>query len=752
MLPVALAASSVFIAYAAAADYGSGSSSGECAATLGATCGHAFGLRSACGICASAHQHDLRSAGCTNEDVTTVCGASASDVVVTVDPSVRLSIGGSSALDRLKWFGGHWSPGGGEDWRPEDYAEFGPTGFRAHPGRSFVVSGAMSMTKEDPERPGFVDRQSLLSHCAKPTVADLGFWPVADVDMVHSSKTGQLYPNSCKGEGGQSPKGFQPGSHAATAEFFALYYEHCMYPTIQKRYLMEVANECNVKTRSTACNTSWLEMVQLHVAVADAVHSAHAQEPTRPVPLVCGPTAAFPQYEAQNFTDWRDSGKFGQFVNVTAGHIDCLSIHLYDTFEPEPDTEETNPFSSNFSSHSGSNLVAELDLQESATAKISNDGTPLPLLVSEYGSGFGGQPRYTPGHDWWVLRGVTAKLMEFLRRPDRILKALPFISGKATWNAASRANNASHSYPFLLWRTLTPPGGDPNNSSQWLFVQTYLHLWFAMMQELDGDRVKIASDNAGVQAHAFHNGSRLQVVLNHLAFAEGANRKIQLKWPARLQEASRTAEMKRMFWSVDDGTPAMTTQALSQLPTELQLGPSDLVLLTIPLTSVPTNQIDERTYYSGTIIEPMAVVKAQARPYSFSTVGAPGSDAASAGGSPRVVSMRVRVGFGGSGSSIEDATAAFYRASAALHIEVDGVPCVVDYMRQTAGRLHIDSKEFTYFTSIEVAVPIDQLDDDSTERNVVVWSEAARYATVATVVLVVESDVTGFDVLAATTV
>ena len=105
--------------------------------------------------------------------------------------------------------------------------------------------------------------------------------------------------------------------------------------------------------------------------------------------------------------------------------------------------------------------------------------------------------------------------------------------------------------------------------------------------------------------------------------------------------------------------------------------------------------------------------------------------------------MRVRVGFGGPGSSIEDATAAFHRTSAALSIEVDGVPCVVDYIRQTAGRLHIDSNEFTYFSSIEVEVPVDQLRKGATERSVLVWSEAAHHATVTSVVLVVESNASG---------
>ena len=124
------------------------------------------------------------------------------DATVMLQPYTRRTIGGGhAALDRLKWFGGHWGPSGGEDWRPQDFEQFGPAGYRAHPGRGFVVSGAMSQCKEDPARPGFVDRQSLVSHCANYP-ASTGMWPVEAVDMIHSSKTGQLYPNSCKGPTG----------------------------------------------------------------------------------------------------------------------------------------------------------------------------------------------------------------------------------------------------------------------------------------------------------------------------------------------------------------------------------------------------------------------------------------------------------------------------------------------------------------------------------------------------------------------
>ena len=36
---------------------------------------------------------------------------------------------------------------------------------------------------------------------------------------------------------------------------------------------MEIANECGVHT--TDCNTTWQEMIDLHIAVADALHAAY---------------------------------------------------------------------------------------------------------------------------------------------------------------------------------------------------------------------------------------------------------------------------------------------------------------------------------------------------------------------------------------------------------------------------------------------------------------------------------------------
>ena len=249
------------------------------------------------------------------------------DATVSLYPQTRRSVGSISNLDRSKWIGGHWDTGA-HGWSQNDLDLFGKKGYRAHPGRAFVFSGRMKKVKEDLHRPGFVDKSGLIEFCTNhpPRIR----WSVSEMDFISSSKISQLYKNSCDGPGGKHPGGFVPGSHQATAEFFALYYKHCMVPTLRKRYLIEVANECNVKVSASKCNTYWQEMIDLHVAVGKALHQAHVQSPPgTPRPLVCGPTAAFPEYQLNDFKAWRANGIFREFVLATVNAIDCFSVHLY---------------------------------------------------------------------------------------------------------------------------------------------------------------------------------------------------------------------------------------------------------------------------------------------------------------------------------------------------------------------------------------------------------------------------------------
>jgi hypothetical protein len=358
--------------------------------------------------------------------------------------------------------------------------------------------------------------------------------------------------------------------------------------------------------------------------------------------------------------------------------------------------------------------------------------------------------------------------MAFLDRPDRILKALPFITGKATWDAKGRANNASHSYPFNLWRTVTPAGQDPTNKTT-VYAETHLHKWYDAWSQVDGDRFVVSSTDAELQVQGFRQtkavGADLgavtggaqasvtggaqaslqvwQVVANNLAFGAHDTKVVELEWSASAvaSASSVVVSVKRLYWDEKTNTPMIETKNLTTtgggLPSSLQLLPGELAVLS--LTIVPHSvdmagaavvaAVDEHTHYSTRVLEPMATSKAVAttNPYAFTNIGS------------KIVYLRVRVGFGGPASSVATAPSNFAETAAALHIEVNGKACSVNATLQIAGPLHVNSKPpFTYFTALEVELSVESI-PHVPSVTVLVWSDApeAGNTTVSSVVLVV---------------
>ena len=671
------------------------------------------------------------------------------NVIVYLDPQTRRSVANISALDRSKWIAGHWGTEA-SGWSQEELDLFGESGYRAHPGRSFVISGRMRNVKQDTNRPGFVNKTDLLQSCSDhpPKVR----WPVADLNFISSSKPDQLYNNSCAGPGGGHPKGFMPGSHQATGEFFALYYQHCMTPTLRNRYLMEVANECNVKVHGNKCNTSWQEMIDLHVAVGDALHQAYRQSsPGTPRPVVCGPTAAFPEYQIDDFKNWRANGTFREFVSATINAIDCFSVHLYTSARSTPASDD--PFSKNMSWRSANNILATLDLQEVATALLhqqSDPRQPLPLrprpiLVSEYGVSFrDNAPAYAAAHDWWTLRGVNSKLMTFLDRPDRIIRALPFIVGKATWNKAGMANNASNSYPFVLWRNISKSlqTSKQANEDHGTWTPTHLHKFFQVWQNVDGHRFVTNTSDMNLLVQGFRTQQRITVVLHNLRVYEGEDIQANLQWPASLDLARVVnGSIRRLYWDSDVGAPVVNDIQLdvtTSLPSSISLRPGELCVVTISLGleghsretshhALPwrtTAAIIERTFYSERFLTPLATSAATAAANSFIFQNIPIG-----------ARLRLRVGIGGANTSL-------HAALDNAQVHANGVSCRVDPSTQIGGPLHIQEKDGSVFTSIEIPVAEWVLgarsDDSDTIVNVTIWSPNAGGIVISTAVLIAQ--------------
>eukprot|EP01043_Picozoa_sp_COSAG02_P079994 COSAG02_NODE_18799_length_918_cov_1.564103_1_plen_210_part_00 len=207
---------------------------------------------------------------------------------------------------------------------------------------------------------------------------------------------------------------------------------------------------------------------------------------------------------------------------------------------------------------------------------------------------------------------------------------------------------------------------------------------------------------------AFRGANRWQVVLNNLAYSEDSSTTVQLHWDDELSGDELhavpvvSAQLQRLYWSETAGSPVVDNQTFASgvIPTQLELRPAEALILTVETVMPPTNDnhqsrtvrtVDETTFYSERILHPLASTKASAEPYLFTETMNSSSQA--------VAFMRVRVGFGGSASSLEDAKKAYHTAAAAMIVEVDGVACTVDYTRQVAGPLHINKKDFTITAS-----------------------------------------------------
>jgi hypothetical protein len=518
----------------------------------------------------------------------------------------------------------------------------------------------------------YVDQSSLTSSCKEqPPVLD--GWPESQVDLIHSSKTAQLYANGC---GAGRPSGFVPGSHNATAQFFGLFYGQCMMPTALPRYLVEVANECNVK--ADRCNTTFEEMIQLHIAVADQLHAVDKGEKQA---VVSGPTAAWPEFQLGNFSVWADG--MGAFIQQAGPHMDGISVHIYNTFLA---ANNTLP-----SPRSGSNADAILDLQEAASAVARPGLGPLPVLASEFGAGFSDKPVvYSPMHDWLVMREVNALTMQYMSRPARVLKAVPFIVGKATWDNDTKAD-PTLSYPWVLWRW-------NKTISDW--QPSHLHKHYQLWTGVQGDSRLAQSSNASVLAHAWEDAANNQ-------------------WFVALHNLGASADSVSLEWAPASGLPA----SLNVTGTVLQLDEATMspALIALPPTTVlpPTITLPQRatvilriqaassssavskhvaggfsqngalqliTFHAAELLRSLAVP----RPLTFPAAGCPAGTTGTGG--------QLRLVLGG------DSTA-FMAAEQAWAVSVNGVSLAVDYSTGLGGQLHVSQKDGSFFASLAVAMP-----------------------------------------------
>ncbi len=296
----------------------------------------------------------------------------------------------------------------------------------------------------------------------------------------------------------------------------------------------------------------------------------------------------------------------------------------------------------------------------------------------------------------------------------------------------------------MLWRSVI----DATNKTVW--AETHLWKMYAALADLDGDRFVVRSSHAAVQILGFmhvdqqSSGASEQtwhVLFNNVDMGVESNKTVNLVWPIAGGSDVVSVQNTRLFWSGPrkGGAPAFEKRDLppAVLPQQITLGPGELSILTVRIASAslpaPT-AVDESTYYSDRILQPMASSRATAQPYEFQ-VHTGTNDALEQ--TPTLKLVKLRVSFGGGAASDADSRATFAAVLAEMHITVGTQPCEIDPARQVAGQLHIGN-DFSFLSAIEVDVP-DAVSVWSERQSLVVtvWSDAARNDSVVSSVVVV---------------
>lgn len=521
---------------------------------------------------------------------------------VSLHLDVSRSIGGVSKLDRQQYFNVHGGPGSDKQWPQAHVDQFANT-FGASLGRAFSASYIMKQVSEDPLRPGYVDHDELSSWCSKHP-ATLGNWPAESVEMVTVAHPEQYYSGA---------KGFVPGSHDAAADFWSAFVSSgCAFNSeTQRRLILEPMNECAV--HASELHTNFSEMADAHAAIGKRLRSDYGHRSQEV--LFGGPTAAFPAWQLSGFQKWND--EMGLFIDRAGPNIDFLSVHLYDKLVHSEESDEDIY-------RSGSNTLAILDMHEAYSKVTLGLDKPIPHLISEYGGGFKMKGlNYTAGHDWWVLKGVIGKVMDFLDRPDRLIKAIPFIVNKASdWFQ----QEGDASYPFVLFRQEVAGEGP--------FVPTHLFKFYELMADLphgaERVSVKVAGD-ASVQAHAFAapEQGRAWLLLNNL-LANNASVALDV-----IAESTPTATIKRLFWSDSEAAPVLDVVTGGKTRS-IQMQPHETVLMEFSASPWPlAASAEEDTFYATE----MLVEFRDANPHTFTVPLHAGLTAADV--------SHVRVSFGG---------------------------------------------------------------------------------------------------------
>ncbi len=411
-------------------------------------------------------------------------------VEIQIDTDHELSIGGTTKLQRERWFRMHETPGvvdeSFEKWAAKHNFLPGRGIFKFNPGITHAW-GDWEPLQQRQDKPGAADlsffdqydagarhRKAIALFQEKPFAYCFNDWP----DFMSVPLVGRGTPRVERFDD--------------AAELAAAYVEDQIKDGGFTAEWWEVKNESSVQSewahhwKENEGIDGWGLLADFHNRMADAVHAR------APDVKVGGPSSAYMQLQVKDFGLFRNQARF---IEETRGHINFFSHHFYENALMLGAHERRGL---GYSNYLLGRYEAILDMLRAHMHKVDN---VLPILITECGSLQNGRK---PSDNWLRLLAWNAYLTKSMQRPDQIDLFVPFIFLHMPWNP----NNGDAAF--------TPKTDRERHSTIDDFEPTTVAHFFELWRDFDGRRLPLEFDRDWLDVVAVHEGKRISIAVTNM--------------------------------------------------------------------------------------------------------------------------------------------------------------------------------------------------------------------------------------------
>ncbi|GFE79235.1 hypothetical protein GCM10011487_12350 [Steroidobacter agaridevorans] len=277
------------------------------------------------------------------------------------------------------------------------------------------------------------------------------------------------------------------------------------------------------------------------------------------------------------------------FIDTAGQNMDFYSVHLYDW--------PNWAVGGGSVTRTGGAVEATLDLLQ--WYNVKKFGTTKPVVLSEYGSVNGAyiERGYTidaARREWEDLKPFSSMLMQFLERPDQVVRSMPFTPIKATWGDW----DANRPYPYKMMNRKLDTCNADRTQCQWEW-SSYIK-WYELWKGVTGTRIDTAASDRDIQVDAYVNGRTVYLILNSL---QHQDTQLQLSLFGAQGNPVTSVQQRHLFLDRSlgtDGRPRLDQRSLTTVPGTVTVAADATMILAItyrdPVAINATSK--ERRYYS----------------------------------------------------------------------------------------------------------------------------------------------------------